>query len=92
MKSSNKLIFAGAGALVLLALAAASFDGSPSTANPNARDFSSRFQPTLDVAAGIGSTRDLKPVPLDPPLAAPSFPGSDSSAERGHHGPGRPHR
>lgn len=92
MKPSTPLFVTGAAALALLALVAASLKVSSCASHASERAFSSRFQPTMDLAAGIGSTRDLQPVPLDPPHAAPLSSGGDDAIDRGHHGPGRPRR
>jgi hypothetical protein len=54
---------------------------APST--PGSGDFAARFQPTLD---GIGSTRDLKPVPLgDAPPTTSLQPRDSAAAKAKHH-------
>ena len=75
MNTRNKRIVAGAAALALFAIAVAvTVKGlSPAPGAPPAAEFAMRFQPTLAAVAGIGSTRELRPVPLDSlPASAPA--------------------
>lgn len=62
-------------------------------ARPITPAFAARFQPTLPVIAGIGSTRELTPVQLDGvptrEQGAPQQARGEASDERGHHASGR---
>jgi len=64
--NTRKIIAASAVALALLTFAFAVVQLSPSHPEPvsGGGTFSARFQPQLDVLAGIGSTRDLTPVEM----------------------------
>lgn len=70
--NTRKSIVAGAFVLALLTLVLAVVQLFPSHPEPvpPGGAFSARFQPHPEVLAGIGSTRDLTPVPLDPPKPA----------------------
>ena len=91
MNTRNKRIVAGAAALALFAIAVAvTVKGlSPAPGAPPVGDFAARFQPALAAVAGIGSTRELKPVPLDS-LPASAAPSRSTVAGAGvDHGPGQ---
>lgn len=84
--NTRKIIVASAVALALLTFVLAVVQLSASGPEPVPRGgaFSTRFQPQLEILAGIGSTRDLTPVQLgDPKSAQPAR--AQAPFEGGHH-------
>lgn len=80
-------------ALTLVTVGRIAPDAFSTPARPIAPAFAARFQPTLPVIAGIGSTRELTPVQLDGvptrELGASQQPRGEASDQRGHHASGR---
>lgn len=98
MRTIYKVIIGGTVGVVVAAVTLVTVDrtapGAFSTlARPITPAFAARFQPTLPVIAGIGSTRELTPVQLDGvptrELGAPPQARGEATDERDHHASGR---
>jgi len=85
--NTRKFLAASAVALALLSLVLAIVHLLPLHREPVPQDaaFSARFQPQPEVLAGIGSTRNLTPVQLDPPKPAQPATRTEVPTEGGRH-------
>ncbi len=94
MNIRNKLIVSGAAVLLVTVVIIETMPASrPSTTSPSSiNSFATRFQPDPAVLAGIGSSGDLTPVPLNGPGSV-SAPAVDApTAAGGRHARDRQRR
>lgn len=87
MNIRNKLILCGATVLLVAVAAIATMPASRTsrTSPPPINSFATRFQPDPAVLAGIGSSRELTPVPLNGPGSAPAPVADAPTAAGGRH-------